>query len=99
MKWVNRKASQISLEFQRTRKMNTHSPNDRRVTPPPQPARGVLARIDRGRDVPTMVLGFIWIGLLILEFTHGLSPLFEAVRTTIWIPFILNFAVEIILAA
>ncbi|MDQ3672892.1 MAG: trypsin-like peptidase domain-containing protein [Gemmatimonadota bacterium] len=32
------------------------------------------------------------------EFTHGLSPLLEAVRTTIWIPFILNFAVEIILA-
>ena len=45
-----------------------------------------------------LVLGFLWLGLLILEFTRGISPVLEATGTLIWIIFILEFALKFVLA-
>ena len=60
--------------------------------------RELLTRLEGWLEVPMLVLGFAWMTLLIWEFTWGLSPLLEALGTAIWIVFILNFAIEIILA-
>ena len=45
-----------------------------------------------------LVLGFVWLALLILEFTRGLSPPLEAAGTVIWVVFILDFALKFTLS-
>jgi voltage-gated potassium channel len=45
-----------------------------------------------------VVLGVAWLVLLVIELTRGLSPPLEAVSTGIWIAFILDFALRLILA-
>ena len=45
-----------------------------------------------------LVLGFVWLGLLVLEFVRGLSPPLVALGTAIWILFIIDFVVRFILA-
>lgn len=49
-------------------------------------------------EVPMLVLGIIWLGLLLVELVHGLSPLLEALGTAIWIVFVLDFLLEFVLA-
>ncbi len=44
-----------------------------------------------------IVLGFIWIGLLIVELAYGLSPLLVAVFNLVWAVFILDFVVRLAL--
>jgi len=45
-----------------------------------------------------LVLAFVWLALLVVELIWGESLLFEVIGTVIWIIFILNFAVEFVLA-
>ena len=45
-----------------------------------------------------LVLGFVWLALLVLEFTRGLSPGLEVAGTVIWVVFILDFALKFTLA-
>lgn len=47
---------------------------------------------------PMQVLGFAWLGLLILELTRGLSPLLAVLSTVIWILFAIDFGVRLFLA-
>lgn len=48
---------------------------------------------------PTMLfLSFIWLFLMILEFTMGLSPFFQSLSHFIWILFVLDFIIKISLA-
>jgi voltage-gated potassium channel len=49
-------------------------------------------------EVPLLVLGFVWLVLLVVELTHGLDPMLEALSTVIWIVFIAAFVVELALA-
>ena len=58
----------------------------------------VLTQLEDWLEVPMRVLGFVWLGLLVLEFTRGLSPLLEALGTAIWIIFILDFVLRLALA-
>ena len=44
------------------------------------------------------ILGFVWLALLVLEFTRGLNPALEALGTTIWIIFVVDFSFRIALA-
>jgi voltage-gated potassium channel len=44
------------------------------------------------------VLGFVWLVLLILDFTRGLSPLLAGISTAIWVMFAIDFALRMILA-
>jgi voltage-gated potassium channel len=45
-----------------------------------------------------LVLGFAWLVLLVVEFTRGLTPFLEAVGTAIWVVFVVDFGVKLILA-
>ncbi|MCA1566034.1 MAG: potassium channel family protein [Acidobacteria bacterium] len=60
--------------------------------------RELLARLEDWLETPMLVLGFVWLALLIFEFTRGLSPALEAAGTIIWIVFILDFALKLVLA-
>ena len=44
------------------------------------------------------VLGFVWLALLVVELTSGLSPLMTTATTVIWIIFILDFILRFTLA-
>jgi voltage-gated potassium channel len=43
-------------------------------------------------------LGIVWLLLLVVEFTRGLSPAMAAVSRAIWIAFVVDFALEFFLA-
>src|SRR4028118_2316351 len=58
----------------------------------------LLRRVENWVDTPMLVLGFVWLILLIVEFTHGLTPFFEGVGTVIWVIFGLDFVVRLWLA-
>ena len=58
----------------------------------------LLTRLERSLETPMLVLAFVWLALLVLELTHGASPAFEVIGTVIWAIFILNFALELVLA-
>ena len=64
--------------------------------------RELLEQIESWLEVPMLVLGFVWLVLLGIEFlweeVWEQNPLFNSLSTVIWIIFILNFAVELILA-
>jgi len=61
--------------------------------------RGVLLRqLEDLLEPPMVLLGFVWLGLLVVEFIHGLSPFLEAVGTWIWAVFALDFGVKFLLA-
>ncbi len=58
----------------------------------------VLQQLERWLEVPLLVLGFVWLVLLVVEFTWGLSALFQNVVTLIWVIFIIDFALRFLLA-
>jgi len=60
--------------------------------------RELLSRLEDWLETPMLVLGFVWLALLVLEFTRGLSPGLEAAGTCIWIIFIIDFALKFALA-
>lgn len=59
---------------------------------------GALRGLEDWIETPMQVLGFIWLGLLVLELTRGLSSLLSALTTIIWIIFIAEFALRLMLA-
>ncbi len=72
-------------------------------TPPNGPLldaerRELLARLEDWLETPMLVLGFVWLALLVLEFTRGATPWLEAAGTVIWIVFIADFGVKFALA-
>lgn len=62
----------------------------------------LLEQIERWLEVPMLILGFVWLILLGIELlwerVWEQNPLFNTLSTGIWIIFILNFVVELILA-
>jgi voltage-gated potassium channel len=58
----------------------------------------LLQRLEDWLEAPMLVLAFVWLALLIVELTWGESLWFEIVGTTIWVIFLLDFAVELVLA-
>ena len=58
----------------------------------------LLRRLDHWLETPMLILAFAWLALLIGELVWGESLAFEVIGTIIWIIFILNFALEFILA-
>jgi voltage-gated potassium channel len=58
----------------------------------------LATRIRRGLEPPMTILGLIWLILLILDFTHGLSSALQTVSYVIWGLFVLQFIVEFIVA-
>lgn len=58
----------------------------------------LLEAIDEWTERPLIFLSLVWLGLLILDFTRGLSPLLQNVSYAIWALFILDFLIEIAIA-
>lgn len=58
----------------------------------------LLARVMRHTEVPLFVLSGIWLVLLVVETTHGLSPLLTRAGYVIWGVFVLQFFAELLLA-
>jgi voltage-gated potassium channel len=58
----------------------------------------LLEKINRIADKPLIILSFVWLSLLIIDFTRGLNELLKTINYIIWICFILDFFVEIIIA-
>jgi voltage-gated potassium channel len=58
----------------------------------------LTARLMRSLERPMLVLSGVWLLLLILEFTRGLSPWLQSLNTVIWLSFIGQFAMEFMLA-
>ena len=58
----------------------------------------LLQQLDEWLEVPLVMLGFIWLALLVVEFTWGTSPILGTVSTVIWVIFILDFIIKLTLA-
>lgn len=58
----------------------------------------LLEQINTLTDKPMIALSFVWLGLLILDFTQGLSPVLQLMSNGIWALFVLDFAIEITIA-
>lgn len=58
----------------------------------------LLVRIERILNGPMIFLGFVWLALLVIELTEGLSPALEHVSIAIWIIFIIDFLITFTLA-
>jgi voltage-gated potassium channel len=58
----------------------------------------LLRRVENWLDIPMVVLGFVWLVLLIVEFTNGLTPFLETIGTVIWVVFGIDFVLRFILA-
>ena len=54
----------------------------------------LAARIGRAMATPMTALSFVWLILLVLDLTRGLSPLLTRVNYAIWGLFVLQFLVE-----
>ena len=58
----------------------------------------LLQRLEEWLETPMLVLAFVWLALLVTELIWGESVLFETAGLLIWGIFIINFALELILA-
>jgi voltage-gated potassium channel len=60
--------------------------------------RELLARVSKGLAKPMIVLGFVWLVLVVVELTAGLSPFLERLGYVIWALFAGHFLLEFVLA-
>lgn len=58
----------------------------------------LLIRIEKVLEGPMIFLGFVWLVLLIIEFIHGFNYVLQLISTGIWILFICDFGLKLILA-
>jgi len=58
----------------------------------------LLQRLEDWLETPMLILAFVWLALLVGELIRGESLLFEVLGTVIWAIFVLDFAVEFVLA-
>ncbi len=58
----------------------------------------LLQRLEGWLETPMLILAFVWLVLLIVELVRGESPLFYYLGTAIWVVFIIDFAVKLVLA-
>ncbi|MEO5783433.1 MAG: ion transporter [Ginsengibacter sp.] len=58
----------------------------------------LLNEVGRLLEGPMVILGFVWLILLIVELIWGLPKLLQYTTFTIWIIFIIDFIIKIILA-
>lgn len=72
---------------------DTHENNDVNTE-----RREILERLERWLETPMIVLGFIWLALLIAELRWGINPFLEVLGTVIWVIFILDFALRLLVA-
>ncbi|HEY1024692.1 MAG TPA: ion transporter [Sphingobacteriaceae bacterium] len=59
----------------------------------------LLTKIERILEAPMIVLAFVWLVLLIVELSAGLNRSLELLAFLIWIVFIIDFVIKVILAS
>ena len=60
--------------------------------------RQILLQLEGWLETPLILLGLIWLVLLVVELRWGLSPLLETISILIWVIFIIDFAVRLIIS-
>lgn len=63
-----------------------------------QERRKLLQKINTLTEKPMIALSMVWLGLLILDFTTGLSTTLQIITYLIWALFVLDFFIEILIA-
>jgi voltage-gated potassium channel len=58
----------------------------------------LLQRLEEWLETPMLILAFVWLVLLIVELIWGESLLFYFFGTAIWVVFIIDFTVKLVLA-
>lgn len=58
----------------------------------------LLQQLEDWLETPMLVLGFVWLALLVVEFIWGLSAFLEIISLLIWGLFLLDFAIKFFLA-
>lgn len=58
----------------------------------------LLATVEKMLEGPMVFLGFVWLVLLIVELIWGLPKILQYLSVTIWVVFILDFLLKLILA-
>jgi voltage-gated potassium channel len=59
--------------------------------------REILQQVEEWLETPLLVLSFVWTTLLIIEFVWGLNPFLSGVSAAIWIAFIVDFVLRLLL--
>ena len=60
--------------------------------------RQILEQWEGWLETPLILLGLIWLVLLVIELRWGLSPFLETIGTLIWVVFIIDFAVRLLIS-
>lgn len=81
------------MSTQRSQSESRHSNDELEIE-----RRTLLARLEDRLEVPMLVLAFVWLALLVLEFVQGESRAFQVIGTVIWIIFVVDFTVKLALA-
>lgn len=58
----------------------------------------LLRRLEVALEIPMVVLGLVWLVLLVVDLLHGLSRNLQLLGIAIWILFIVDFAIKLLLA-
>lgn len=58
----------------------------------------LTARLVRALEGPMLLLSAVWLVLLVLEFTGGLSPWLQTLNDGIWLAFVAQFGIEFVIA-
>jgi voltage-gated potassium channel len=58
----------------------------------------LLQRVEHALQMPMVVLGFVWLVLLVIDLTQGLSPTLNVITNVIWVLFIADFVLRFTLA-
>ncbi|ELS00178.1 potassium channel family protein [Gloeocapsa sp. PCC 73106] len=58
----------------------------------------ILQQLEDWLELPMLVLSFVWLALFVIELTWRLTPLLDLLSITIWVLFILEFILKLLLA-
>lgn len=58
----------------------------------------LVMRLEAMLEGPLVFLGFVWMVLLVIELIYGLTPALNVISICIWVIFVIDFTVKLILA-
>jgi voltage-gated potassium channel len=58
----------------------------------------LLSELEKKLEKPMLVLSFVWLLLMIIDFSSGLSPFLQKLNDFIWALFVFDFAAKLIVA-